>query len=564
MNFIKQMNPMFVPLSLRNKGEVLILRERILQGIMLFFSTFGLLVIGMAVVGAIQKGIIPLAVFYAALYLAVLAMAIFRDLPYAVRGRIVMFLFFTLSISEAFDSGMLGEMRVFLLMMCSVTAIFYDFKNVIATIVLSVAVIVGFGMYVEMNEVTGALSHFNDGTGWLLSAVMTASLSIILSGAISFTLSGLASSLQKQSELTQSLETERDTLEDRIQERTRSVNRRMVQLRTAAEISRAVGALSNPDELLQRVVDLVKERFDLYYVGVFLLDENRQNAVLHSGTGEAGKNMIAARHSLSTTGSSMIGWCVSNRSPRVALDVGSEAVRFSNPHLPNTRSELALPLIAHDTVQGAMTIQSDRSNAFDDNDIAILSGIADSVAIALENDRLFHETRERLEEVRMLNREYLQNAWAETIDIHGNLSYQYEAPGLSGYAPEANTVQVPMMLRDEVFGYIQLELEGKELSAEDQAFIESVTTQTAVALENARLLLETEQRVAQEQKLNELAARFSRALSIDEILRAAVQELGQLPAVAEASVQIAPVSASIQAQPRSAGPSGANGKEHLS
>lgn len=562
MNFIKNMNPMLVPLSLRDKGEVTILRERILQGIMLFFASVGILVIGMAVINAFQKSNYVLGIFYIGLYLGALSLAIFRDLSYAVRGRVVLGLVYMLAISELYDSGLLGEMRVSLLMFCALTAVFYDFKNAIGAVILSIITIVGFGIYVDTNVVTGPMQHLNDGTRWPLSAAMAGAMSMILAGAISLTLNGLSSSMAKLNELTQGLQTERDTLEDRIQERTRSINRRMVQLRTAAEISRTVGALSNPDELLQRVVDLAKERFDLYYVGVFLLDENRQNAVLHSGTGEAGRNMIAARHSLAITGSSMIGWCVLNRSPRVALDVGSDAVRFSNPYLPNTRSELALPLIVHDTVLGAMTIQSERSNAFDENDIAILSGIADSVAIALENDRLFHETRERLEEVRMLNREYLQNAWAETVDIHGNLSYQYEAPGNSGPASESQTIQVPMMLRDEVLGYIQLELEGKDLSAEDQTFIESVTNQTAVALENARLLLETEQRAAQEQKLNELAARFSRALSIDEILRAAVQELGQLPAVAEASVQIAPASASMQVQPRTVRSSGANGKEH--
>ncbi len=565
MNILRQVSPFYVPRTMQDKGEVKILQERILQGIMLFFATFGILVIGMGVLSAIEKGNYPLAVFYAAMYFAVLAMTIFRDIPYGLRGRIVIFMFLILSISEAFDSGMLGEMRVFLMIMCSVTALFFDFKNVIVTVILSVAVIVGFGIYVENNEVVGALSHFNDGTSWLLSAVMTASLSLIVAGGISLTLNGLATSLGKLNELTQSLETERDTLEDRIQERTRSVNRRMVQLRTAAEISKTIGALTDPDELLQRVVDLIKERFDLYYVGVFLLDDPRQNAVLHSGTGEAGKNMIAAHHSLSIAGSSMIGWCITNRSPRIALDVGSEAVRFNNPHLPNTRSELALPLIIHDVVLGAMTVQSERSNAFDDNDIAILAGIADSVAIALENDRLYNETRERLEEVRMLNREYLQGAWAQTAEANGRLSYEYVAPGLSDPTTEPKTVQIPMILRDEVLGYVQLEMDGKELTAEDQSFIESVTTQTAVALENARLLLETEQRAMQEQKLNELASRFSRALSIDEILRAAVQELGQLPAVAEASVQIAPVaSTTTQSPSRPLGPSSANGKEHHS
>jgi GAF domain-containing protein len=122
-------------------------------------------------------------------------------------------------------------------------------------------------------------------------------------------------------------------------------------------------------------------------------------------------------------------------------------------------------------------------------------------------------------------------------------------------------VEVPLILREEIIGTLTLEMDRDGLTADEQAFIENVNTQTAIALENARLLHETERRAAQEQRLNELAARFSRAQTIDEILRAAVQELGQLPAVAQVSVQLNPDTPMAH---RSAAPghsAGWNGKE---
>ncbi len=108
------------------------------------------------------------------------------------------------------------------------------------------------------------------------------------------------------------------------------------------------------------------------------------------------------------------------------MDVGSEAVRFNNPRLPLTRSEMALPIIAHYEILGAFTIQSEKANAFAEDDITILEGVADSLAVALENARLYQETRQNLEEIRALNRDYLQRAWAETVQTSGDLAYEYE------------------------------------------------------------------------------------------------------------------------------------------
>jgi PAS domain S-box-containing protein len=128
--------------------------------------------------------------------------------------------------------------------------------------------------------------------------------------------------------------------------------RRAVQLQTSAEVSHAATAILSLDELLPRTVELVRDHFDLYYTGLFLVDETGQWAVLRAGTGEAGRQMMEQGHKLEVGGASMIGWCIANQQARIALDVGEEAVRFSNPLLPETRSELALPLVSRGKVIG--------------------------------------------------------------------------------------------------------------------------------------------------------------------------------------------------------------------
>ena len=182
-----------------------------------------------------------------------------------------------------------------------------------------------------------------------------------------------------------------------------ALERRSMQLRTAIEVSRAASSILEMDELIGQVVELIRERFDLYYVGLFLVDESGEWtgepgrwAVLRAGTGEAGRIMMERGHKLEIGGHSMIGWCVANAQARIALDVGEEAVRFDNPLLPETRSEMALPLVARGGVIGALTVQDSREAAFSKDDVAILQAMADLLAVSIENARLFEQTQEAL------------------------------------------------------------------------------------------------------------------------------------------------------------------------
>ena len=198
-----------------------------------------------------------------------------------------------------------------------------------------------------------------------------------------------------------------------------ALERRSAQLQTALEVSSAVSSILDPGELIQQVVNLVRERFELYYAGLFLVDQTGEWTgepdrwvVLRAGTGEAGQKMLEQDHKLEAGGTSMIGWCVANKQARIALDVGEEAVRFENPLLPETRSELALPLISRRQVIGAMTIQSTQEAAFSEEDIAVLQGVADQIAIAIENARAYELEREaarQLREAEGIRRRFLAN-----------------------------------------------------------------------------------------------------------------------------------------------------------
>lgn len=176
------------------------------------------------------------------------------------------------------------------------------------------------------------------------------------------------------------------------------LERRSAQLKVAAEVSRAASEILDPTQLGQQVVDLVCERFRLYYAGLFLVDDTRQWAVLAAGSGLAGKEMLESGHKLEIGNTSMVGWCIANRQPRIALDVGEDAVRFNNPLLPDTRSELALPLVTRGQMIGALNIQSNQGSAFNKEEITTFQTMADQLANAILNARLYEQLQEELEE----------------------------------------------------------------------------------------------------------------------------------------------------------------------
>ncbi|NJN96614.1 MAG: GAF domain-containing protein [Anaerolineales bacterium] len=173
-------------------------------------------------------------------------------------------------------------------------------------------------------------------------------------------------------------------------------------LQTAAEVSRAASSILGVNDLINTSVNLIRDQFDFYYVGLFLIDEAKEWAVLRAGTGEAGRIQLKNEHKLKIGGGSMIGWCIENREARIALDVGQEAVRFQNPYLPDTHSEMALPLISRGEVIGALTVQSVEHGAFSSEDITLLQTMADQLANAIENAILFKQTQEALAETENL------------------------------------------------------------------------------------------------------------------------------------------------------------------
>ncbi len=378
--------------------------------------------------------------------------------------------------------------------------------------------------------------------------------------------------------------------------RTGDLERRSLQLAASAEVSRAATSILEAERLVQQVVELIRERFDLYYVGLFLVDATGDWAVLQAGTGEAGRAMLARGHRIKI-GEGMVGWSVAHAQARVALEAGRDAVRLATAELPDTRSEAALPLRSRGQVLGALTVQSTQTGAFDQGIITALQTMADQVAVAVDNARLFTESQVALEAERRIYGEVGRQAWDKLLRSRTDWGYRYAhksiapakgdwravmrqaartgqtvqrspEPAAGGDGAVEPTLAIPLKLRGQVVGVLGFRRgESDEWwTTEAVTLLETLAEQMSVALESARLYQDTQRRAEYERLTGEVTASMRETLDVDAVLQTAVHEMRQILGLAEVEVRmgigLAPGEAEVGGEPadRSANGQGQEGE----
>jgi GAF domain-containing protein/HAMP domain-containing protein len=352
------------------------------------------------------------------------------------------------------------------------------------------------------------------------------------------------------------------SLEQRVAKRTYELEQRSAYMQASAEVGRAASSILDADQLIQQVVELIRERFGLYYVGLFLVDEAGEWAILRAGTGEAGRAMLARGHRLRVS-QGMIGWSIAHAQARVALQAEKDAVRKVTAELPDTRSEAALPLRSRGQIIGALTVQSTQFNAFDEDIIAVLQIMADQVAVALDNARLYTESRSSLEATRRAYSELSRKGWIELLRSQPDIGYRSEggsiAPAGEIQQPEIeqalrrgecvvgnetgggeSPLAVPIKVRDDVIGVLNTHKPAGagEWTPDEIVLLEALTEQVGLALEGARLYQEAQRSAARERLTREITDKMRRATNVEDVVRTAVDELFGMLGTSRAFVQL--------------------------
>lgn len=334
------------------------------------------------------------------------------------------------------------------------------------------------------------------------------------------------------------------TLERRVTERTRDLEQRALQLQVTAEVASEAAAIRELEQLLRHTVHLISDRFNFYHAGIFLLDETGKYAVLRAASSEGGQRMLAHGHRLEVGQVGIVGYAAGSGEPHIALDVGSDAVFFNNPDLPQTRSEMALPLKVHQRVIGVLDVQSTKSNAFTEDDVTILNTLANQLALAIDNARLLAESQAALEELQELYQQQVAQAWRSRLE-HQSLAYHYTRQGVRPADPvelpaedDARILVAPIQLRRQSLGSLVLRREADQppWSPDEVEMVRATVAQVALTLENARLLEENRRRALNEQLIGHITARTQSLLDLEAVMKTAVQEIGH--ALGDAQVQI--------------------------
>jgi GAF domain-containing protein/HAMP domain-containing protein len=324
------------------------------------------------------------------------------------------------------------------------------------------------------------------------------------------------------------------SLESRVAERTG-------QLQAAADVGRAIASVRSLDELLPQALELIRQRFGFYHASIFLIDEANRWAVLRESTGSVGAQLKARAHKLAIGSQSLIGWVTANRQPRAALDVAEDPFHFKNPLLPDTRSELAIPLQIGDRLLGALDVQSIEPNAFGPGDIQVLQTLADQLSVAIENAALFQRTQSSLTELSTLYQRLTGASWRSLLGGQAHEAVFQAQPSNTGdtLLPEGAPLQVPLKLRDRGVGVI--EIYGRpaaQWTPEEQSALGTVAAQISAALESAALLEEAQRRRLREQLINQVTYQMRGTLDPTTVLHTGMRELGRALGATEVVVRL--------------------------
>lgn len=364
-----------------------------------------------------------------------------------------------------------------------------------------------------------------------------------------------------------------EALEARVNQRTQELQRRTVQLQVAAAVARDVAGTTHLDKLLVSAVNLIRERFGFYHAGIFLSDARGEYAVLRAATGEAGKEMLAREHKLriSSPGASgagvatgLVGHAADSGEAQLARDVSLDPFHYKNPLLPETRSEVALPLKVAERVIGALDVQSQTPDAFDEQSIEILQVMADQLAIAIQNARLLQEVRESLNELQSAYGRIEQQEWTRLAQTSPVIGFEFNGVEVTPIAadqtqsgptsPEENgkgkPFSVPLRVRGEAIGSLDVWPQSGDLSEAEVYLLATISNRLSQVLEGARLLGQAQRLAVREQQINLIATQMRSAVNLESILQNTVRALGQTLGTRRAYIQLGQLAPGIEENPK--------------
>jgi GAF domain-containing protein len=521
-------------------------REQFLQRILILTAVIGLFVL---ILGLVSTSDIVLQSIYIGVFV-LLVVAILIRLPYTVKAIIFSLLPLILGFSSLTETGIRGDSLFFFLAFVSFSSLLLGSRAGIVSIIFTELIIIGMGYLVLNGNITLSekLAVEGDLVDWMVAVVSHLLISLIIMSALRMLNESFHETQQRAIKMQLSQLVSQKDLEKQIAERTQELSRKTNLLNATSLVTHQTAILQNLDQLLDRTVNLISEHFACYHVGIYFLNQRGDYVTLQAASSEAGKRLLEQGYRLRVGIEGMIGYVTAEKKPRISLDVGKDVIFFDNPELAETRSELSLPLMAHNKVIGVLDLQSAEINAFRYDEIEIFQSMADQIAIAIENARLLMESKHMISQLEIISNENTRQNWKAEISTHKPI-FHYSVTGVHpvdklGAPKVKNVINIPIVLRGQKIGNISLHRKAQfqKWSAQEEAIANEVAAQTALALENIRLVERTRARANREQAISKVSARIRETLDLDVVLRTSAREIQRALNLQEAEICLFPQS----------------------
>ena len=401
-------------------------------------------------------------------------------------------------------------------------------------------------------------------TGYLVSGMLLALASTSLQDALKRARSNQEKLLVTNHELQET----QNTLEQRVAQRTSELQERSTELgqlsqrlerranglQAVALVGREITSIQSIDELLPRVAQVTGKQFGFYHVGIFIVDKEREIAVLKAANSAGGQKMLLRNHQLKIGETGIVGFVAGVGRPRIALKARADTTFFNNPDLPETRSEMALPFKIGNEVIGVLDVQSEQEGAFSEEDTELLTIVADQISIAIQNARLFTESQKATADALAITRQYVRQEW-QSVAKEETIGYRFSQAGIQPIFNDTGTTTldqieaheqqpdrnmlIPIKVHDQTIGALKLQSQIERTWDQDTIDIaQAVADRVALAIENTRLLERSQSQAARERAISEITAKIGASVNMRNVLQTAVEELGRVLPGSDVVIQI--------------------------
>jgi GAF domain-containing protein len=335
--------------------------------------------------------------------------------------------------------------------------------------------------------------------------------------------------------------------------------------RRVSQISQEIAQIADPTAIVTRLTALIHAYLGYHHVYVYQPDKSGQYLVASAAAGTTARSVMRRGHRLEIGAHSLVGRAAAEHRPQIAQARGEDAIFFEDTALPGARAEIALPLLIGDQLLGVLDLQSIHFEAFSDQDLIVMTSLADHAAVTLDNARLRQEIHVTLAESDELQRQYLRQAWgafkdrseslpayiyADTVGVKKTSLTTACTPEISHAAiqgellvnnseNDSSSVVLPIALRGQVIGALQVyHKTGRSWQPEDIATLTEITERLGLALETARLSQENRRRAVREQLISEITAHMHETLDVDTVLHTAAREMGMALGLHDVTIRL--------------------------